>query len=147
MMRTMRRYGLILLVFSIAALLCLPIFSVRAGTQGDLDIVELSVEDAAKFIRQDKGRAVLVLLYASWCPSCQKFLPEFLRLADRYRDREVDALAFSVNDTKEEVAEYLRDFQLTSYRSGCCPGRRAGWGRPWPAWESPMTATYLLSPS
>jgi len=114
-MLLLRHSGLLSIVLLIVALLNAPAFPVQVKAQANSEIIEISAEDAAKFmfIRQDKGRVVLVLLYASWCPSCRGFFPDFLQLAGRYMDRAVDVLAFSVDDTKEDIAEYLRGYDLT----------------------------------
>ena len=125
-MRSMRQPGLIFLVFSIAALLFAPAFPVQVRRKANPEIIEISVEDAAKFIRQDKGRVVLVLLYASWCPSCRNFFPDFLELAGRCLERGVDVLAFSVDDTKEDIAEYLRGYHLTIVPMWLPPGPQGG---------------------
>ena len=127
-MRTMRHSGLLSIVLSIVALFSAPAFPVQVEAQGNLDIIEISVEDAAKFIRRDRGRVVLVLLYASWCPSCRNFFPDFLQLAGRYMDREVDVLAFSVDDTKKDAAEYLRGYDLTIVPMWLPPGPQGSLG-------------------
>ena len=108
----MRHPGLIWVVLSIATLLFTPPFPAQAEAKADADLIAISVADAVEFIQQDKGRVVTVLLYASWCPSCRNFFPDFLQLAGRYLGREVDVLAFSVDDTREEILAYLRDYDL-----------------------------------
>jgi peroxiredoxin len=56
-----------------------------------------------------KGKAVLVVFWATWCPSCQKELPELQKLYDRHRTRGFEILAVSVDADSFTVEEFWKD--------------------------------------
>lgn len=107
-MRTVRRRIPILPVVLVMVTLLAPVYPERVNAQSDPDIIEIRINDVVKFIQQDEGRVVMLALYASWCPSCQRFFPELLRLAGGYMSREVDVLALLLDDTKEEAGGSLQ---------------------------------------
>ena len=56
-----------------------------------------------------KGKAVLVVFWATWCPSCQKELPELQQLYDKHRARGFEILALSVDADAFTVEEFWKD--------------------------------------
>lgn len=60
-----------------------------------------------------KGKAVLVVFWATWCPSCQKELPELQALYDKHRGRGFEILAISVDADRFTVEEFWKDHDYT----------------------------------
>lgn len=60
-----------------------------------------------------KGKAVLVVFWATWCPACQKELPELQKLYDRHRARGFEILAVSVDADSFTVEEFWKDHEYT----------------------------------
>jgi peroxiredoxin len=56
-----------------------------------------------------KGKAVLVVFWATWCPSCQRELPELQKLYEKYRSRGFEILALSVDADAFTVEEFWKD--------------------------------------
>lgn len=56
-----------------------------------------------------KGKAVLVVFWATWCPSCQKELPELQALYEKHRGRGFEILAISVDADRFTVEEFWKD--------------------------------------
>ncbi|MBI4989242.1 MAG: TlpA family protein disulfide reductase [Rhodocyclales bacterium] len=56
-----------------------------------------------------KGKAVLVVFWATWCPACQKELPELQKLYEKYRSRGFEILALSVDADAFTVEEFWKD--------------------------------------
>lgn len=54
-----------------------------------------------------KGKAVLVLMWATWCPNCLASLPHHARLYDAYRDKGFELLALSVDKDAADVRDFL----------------------------------------
>jgi peroxiredoxin len=56
-----------------------------------------------------KGKAVLVVYWATWCPPCQRELPELQALYEKHRDKGFEILALSIDADKFTVEEFWKD--------------------------------------
>ena len=60
-----------------------------------------------------RGKVVWVNFWASWCPPCQQETPILRELSERYRDRGLEIVGVSVQETSaDDVAAYARRYQL-----------------------------------
>jgi len=60
-----------------------------------------------------RGKAVWVNFWTTWCPPCQSEVPILRDLAERYRDRGLEVVAVSVQETSPaDVAAYAARYQL-----------------------------------
>ena len=53
------------------------------------------------------GSAVIVQIWASWCPFCAAQNPHVQKLHDTYAGRGLKVLAFSIDQTEQAAKEYL----------------------------------------
>ncbi|MCC7118226.1 MAG: TlpA family protein disulfide reductase [Anaerolineales bacterium] len=62
-----------------------------------------------------KGKAVLVNLWATWCPPCRAEMPAMQRIYDEYKDRGLIVLGLNMTaqDNPLEIAPFLQKFSLT----------------------------------
>ncbi|MDR2239651.1 MAG: TlpA family protein disulfide reductase [Zoogloeaceae bacterium] len=56
-----------------------------------------------------KGKTVLVVFWATWCPICQRELPVLEALYARYRDKGFEILALSVDADAFTLEEFWKD--------------------------------------
>jgi peroxiredoxin len=56
---------------------------------------------------QLRGRAVVVQIWASWCPFCGAQNPHVQKLHDAARDRGLVVLAFSIDRTEQAARNYV----------------------------------------
>lgn len=56
-----------------------------------------------------KDKAVLVVYWATWCPPCQRELPELQALYEKHRDKGFEILALSIDADKFTVEEFWKD--------------------------------------
>lgn len=56
-----------------------------------------------------KGKVVLVVFWATWCPTCRKELPELQALYEKHRDRGLEILALSIDADGFTVEEFWKD--------------------------------------
>ncbi len=60
-----------------------------------------------------RGKVVWLNFWASWCPPCQQETPILRTLSDRYRDRGLEIVGISVQETApEDVAAYAERYRL-----------------------------------
>jgi cytochrome c biogenesis protein CcmG, thiol:disulfide interchange protein DsbE len=60
-----------------------------------------------------RGKVVWINFWASWCPPCQQETPILRELSERYRDRGLEIVGVSVQETSaDDVAAYARRYQL-----------------------------------
>jgi cytochrome c biogenesis protein CcmG, thiol:disulfide interchange protein DsbE len=68
-----------------------------------------------KAIRLDdlRGKVVWLNFWASWCPPCQQETPILRELSDRYRERGLEIVGISVQETSPtDVADYAERYEL-----------------------------------
>ncbi len=60
-----------------------------------------------------RGKVVWINFWASWCPPCQQETPILRDLSDRYRDRGLEVIGISVQETSpDDLTAYARRYQL-----------------------------------
>jgi peroxiredoxin len=82
-----------------------------------------------------RGRPVLVVFWATWCPGCVKEAPEIKEFYERYHDEGLEVVGVSLDVNREELAAFVNNQQL-----------------PWPqmfsnhpgneAWNNPIAKHY-----
>jgi len=64
-------------------------------------------------LAQLRGKVVWLNFWASWCPPCQQETPILRELSERYRDRGLEIIGVSVQETSvDDVASYAQRYQL-----------------------------------
>jgi len=66
-------------------------------------------------LRQLEGQKVVVVnFWATWCGPCRHEIPDFNEVYSRYRDRGVEVLGISVDESPETVVpDFLKDNPMT----------------------------------
>lgn len=62
-----------------------------------------------------RGKAVVINLWASWCPPCRAEMPAIQAVYDRNRDRGLEVLAVNTTfqDSEREAAAFVQQYGLT----------------------------------
>ncbi len=62
-----------------------------------------------------RGKAVVINLWASWCPPCRAEMPAIQDVYDRNKDRGLEVLAVNTTfqDREADAAAFAREFNLT----------------------------------
>ncbi|NIW37901.1 MAG: redoxin domain-containing protein [Gemmatimonadetes bacterium] len=68
--------------------------------------------DTARLSSQ-RGRVVLVNVWATWCPPCREEMPSIQRLYDAYRDSGFTVLAVSIDVDTAAVRPFVKELGLT----------------------------------
>ena len=72
-----------------------------------------------------KGKVVLVNFWATWCPPCQKEMPDLEALYNQYKEQGFVILAFSEDDETNKVAPFIAERKIT-YPILLDPGQKMG---------------------
>jgi cytochrome c biogenesis protein CcmG/thiol:disulfide interchange protein DsbE len=64
-------------------------------------------------IADDRGRWVLVNLWASWCPPCRDEAPDLESFYRDHRGEDVTVLGINVQDNSEDARAFVDEFGLT----------------------------------
>lgn len=87
-----------------------PVFAQERGELGSqVDWTDIKLIDGT-ILRADqlRGRAVVVQMWASWCPFCSLQNPHIQKLADDHRGRGLTVLAVSIDRTEQAASDYLK---------------------------------------
>ena len=62
-----------------------------------------------------KGKVVLLNIWATWCHPCRTEIPELRALHARYRDRGLELIGVSVDTdgTDDAIRSFMKEFQMT----------------------------------
>ena len=70
---------------------------------------EVTLSDGATFrLSEQRGKVVLVNLWATWCPPCVAEMPDLQKLSEDYADTLV-VLGVNVGDTAEDAAAFMEE--------------------------------------
>lgn len=116
-------HKLLLVVASASLIATAPAFAQSAGEVGstvtwrDVSLIDGRTLKAAEL----SGNAVVVQIWASWCPFCAAQNPHVQKLHDAYSNRGLKVLAFSIDQTDQAAKEYMAKHAYTfnvAMRSG-----------------------------
>lgn len=60
-------------------------------------------------LSEQKGKVVVVNIWATWCPPCRKEIPDFIEIQDEMRDDDVLFLGVSIDEEGWEVVRPFAD--------------------------------------
>ena len=88
-----------------------PEFTVAADDGSTYQLTDLSGRPIR--LADLRGKAVWLNFFTTWCPPCQAEVPILRDVAARYRDRGLELVAISVQETSPaDVAAYAARYQL-----------------------------------
>ena len=90
---------------------------IPAPRQGFLapDFTLQSLEGETYILSELRGQAVLVNLWATWCPPCRAEMPAIQKIYDEYKDQGFVVLALNMTyqDTPSAVLPFAQEYGLT----------------------------------
>ena len=75
----------------------------------------VSLDGDSVSLAQQRGKVVLLNIWATWCHPCREEIPELRAIHGRYRDRGLELVGVSVDTdgTDETIRTFMKDFQMT----------------------------------
>lgn len=89
-----------------------------------------------------KGKVVLLNFWATWCGPCKAEIPGFVRLQEKYGDKGLVIVGYSVDDTAEKAKQYAAQYKM-NYPILLGEGREDVQDAYGPIWGIP--ASFLIS--
>lgn len=110
------RYLIIMVAFS----LLLPAACAPAGGKGQEpgtestlgDFVLENVHGGQVRLADFQGKVIVLNFWATWCAPCLAEIPQFNELAEEFKDREVQIVGLSLDNSPEEVRAFERKVPL-----------------------------------
>ena len=122
--------------FALLAALALAVALLAAGSGGGSGdkagapekFETLDMPALEKRLAANKGKATLIMFWATWCPACKTELPVLEQLRAKYGADKLDIMAISVDDTEQAMRSYLstRPTKLPVYLSTADVGTEFG---------------------
>jgi peroxiredoxin len=63
-------------------------------------------------LSEQRGKAVIVNLWATWCGPCRKEMPQFVAAYDRYQAEGLEIIAVNVQESPSIVRPFVDDFGM-----------------------------------
>lgn len=101
-----------LLCCFLALLLCFGASAAPAADVKPGDIPTIDAGDLLKRISAEKGKVIVINVFASWCPPCRDEIPGLIKARRAFPEDQVLILGISVDKTAEAVATYMREMRI-----------------------------------
>jgi peroxiredoxin len=115
-----RRY-LLLFVVAVCFIILLVAFMKRrpviapqleAGTELAPDFTLKAIDGTSLRLSDYRGKVILLDFWATWCAPCQEEIPRFVEWQNEYRDRGLQVIGVSMDDSPEPVQKFSREFRM-----------------------------------
>ena len=65
-----------------------------------------------KMIAKDKGKVVVVNIFASWCPPCREEVPGLVKVRDDFQSKEVVIIGISVDKEPKALESFCNELRI-----------------------------------
>jgi len=101
------------LYFAVVALVfALGVPAVHAASISPKDIPTIDGEEFFKRIAADKGKVVVVNVFASWCPPCRDEIPGLVNIRRSLPEDQLVLLGISVDKEPKALANYMSEMNM-----------------------------------
>jgi peroxiredoxin len=81
--------------------------------QAAQDFMLTDLEGNSVSLSQFRGKVVVLDFWATWCPPCREEMPELESAYNKYREKGVEVVAVSTDDSKEPVESFVKQNNIT----------------------------------
>ncbi|MDR4507925.1 MAG: TlpA family protein disulfide reductase [Candidatus Brocadiaceae bacterium] len=97
MNKRMFKYRCFAFLFAVSLIIA-PAISYAGDTARTIKLNELNT-----LLESNKGKVVILDLWATWCPPCRKEIPGFISLYKKYKDKGLEIIGVSFDENGPEV--------------------------------------------
>jgi len=65
-------------------------------------VKKITFSELSALLESNRGKVVIVNLWATWCPPCRKEIPGFINLYNKYKDKGVEIIGVAFDENGEE---------------------------------------------
>ncbi len=112
---------LVALLFG-SALRARPAVSLQVGSPVP-DLTLTALDGSPMDLSAQRGKVVVINLFASWCPPCRQEAADLEQVWRKYQDRPVQFFGIAYKDTSTKALAFLQEFGI-SYPNGMDPDNR-----------------------
>lgn len=76
------------------------------------DVPMMDAQGFAEYLREQRGKVVVVDFWATWCGPCRKKIPALMACRDSFSEEEVAMLGISLDFNPETLRSFLKVNQL-----------------------------------
>jgi len=84
----------------------------KAGTELAPDFMLKTIDGTSLRLSDYRGKVVLLDFWATWCAPCQEEIPRFVEWQNQYRDRGLQVIGVSMDDSPAPVQRFSREFRV-----------------------------------
>lgn len=66
-------------------------------------VKRINLAELNTLLESNKGKVVVLNLWATWCPPCRKEMPGFINLYKKYKDKGLEVIGVAFDENGEEV--------------------------------------------
>ena len=88
---------------SFTVLFTLTLFLFLANAHAGDSITKITASELKAVLGNNKGKVVIVDLWATWCPPCRKEIPGFINLYNKYKGNGVEIIGIAFDENGVEV--------------------------------------------
>ncbi|MCR4330346.1 MAG: redoxin domain-containing protein [Patescibacteria group bacterium] len=84
-------------------LFALTLLAVSANSHADDTVKKIKISELKSVLESNKGKVVVLDLWATWCPHCRKEIPGFINLYNKYKGKGVEIIGIAYDENGVEV--------------------------------------------
>ncbi len=84
-------------------LFALTLFLTATNSYAGDSIKKIKLSELKSVLESNKGKVVILDLWATWCPPCRKEIPGFINLYNKYKAKNVEILGIAFDENGLEV--------------------------------------------
>lgn len=92
-------------------LLCASAFA-ASSQKPPVDIPGIDATGLFKYLEGQKGKVVVLNMFASWCPPCRKEVPRLVNIRKDLKEEDVHIFGVAVHDQPRALANYMSEMHI-----------------------------------